>query len=467
MVALLLSQVALAEDPPFPDTAIDSGPSDPTNDNTPTFSFSSDPAGASFECRVDSDNPDDFAACSGPGDTHTTGPLGDGPHTFDVRAVDAASNPDPTPATRTFTVETTAPQTTIDSGPSGLTNDNDPSFGFHSEAGATFECRLDGPGAANGSFAACNSPQTYTDLADGDYTFRVRATDLAANTEQPAATRTFTVDTTAPQTTIDSGPSGVTADPTPTFSFSSEPGAGFECRVDSESFAACSGPGDSHTTAELADGAHTFEVRAIDAASNPDPTPASRNFTVDTTGPPDTTPPDAAIVKRPKPTIKTKKRQVKVRASFTSEAGATFECRLDGGEFKPCTSPYTVRVRAGAGKGTRHVIAIRAIDQAGNVGSPEKADFKVLRSPRLRESVAQRTVERALQRHGFARRVVKALKTDCRRRARDEFKCSFEAKFPGYSLKGRGSVRLTRKLTYRFKVKAQGERFNLTDKNER
>ena len=93
-------------------------------------------------------------------------------------------------------------------------------------------------------------------------------------------------DTTPPETTITSGPSGVTNDTTPTFGFSSsEAGSSFECRLDSGAFqGGCSSP---KTFGPLADGSHSFEVRATDSASNIDPTPALRNFTVDTS-PPDT-----------------------------------------------------------------------------------------------------------------------------------------------------------------------------------
>jgi hypothetical protein len=87
-------------------------------------------------------------------------------------------------------------------------------------------------------------------------------------------------DTVPPQTTITSGPSGATNDPTPTFGFSSsEGGSTFECRVDSGAYASCSSP---RTTVHLTDGSHTFYVRARDGAGNVDPTPASRTFRVRT-----------------------------------------------------------------------------------------------------------------------------------------------------------------------------------------
>ena len=105
---------------------------------------------------------------------------------------------------------------------------------------------------------------------------------LIAPARAPAAPTI--VDTTPPETTIDSGPSGTTTDPTPTFMFSSsEPGSTFECRVDGGSFTPCTTP---HTTARLADGPHTFQVRARDQAGNVDPVPAIRSFTVAPVTPP-------------------------------------------------------------------------------------------------------------------------------------------------------------------------------------
>src|SRR5262249_7134583 len=96
-------------------------------------------------------------------------------------------------------------------------------------------------------------------------------------------------DTTPPDTLIDTGPvaDSKTSDPTPTFtSHAPEPGSPFECSLDTgpPSSGPCSGPEAAHTPASpLADGTYTFRVRATDAASNADSSPATRTFTVDTT----------------------------------------------------------------------------------------------------------------------------------------------------------------------------------------
>ncbi len=256
-----------------PNTTIDSGPSGTTNDQTPSFAFSASEPGSSFACRIDSGP---YAPCSSP---LTTGALADGPHTLSVRATDAAGNPDPTPASRSFTVDATPPNTTIDSGPSGTTNDQTPSFAFSaSEPGSSFACRID-----SGPYAPCSSPLTTGALADGPHTLSVRATDAAGNPDPTPASRSFTVDATPPNTTIDSGPSGTTNDQTPSFAFSAtKPGSSFACRIDSGPYAPCRSP---YTASRLADGPHTFSVRATDASGNVDPTPASRRFKVDTTAP--------------------------------------------------------------------------------------------------------------------------------------------------------------------------------------
>jgi hypothetical protein len=271
-----------------PQTTIDSGPAGPTNDPTPSFAFSSSEPGSTFQCRIDSES---FAACSSP---YTSAPLAEGSHIFEVRATDAATNTDLTPASRSFSVDTGVPASQASSPASANAaliavayTASDSGSGL-----ASVELWVDPPGAGGYSKAATDgSPAgsdsfAYTAAAgDGTYSFYTRALDKAGNYEAAPASAdsTTTLDTSPPQTSIESGPSGLTADPSPSFAFSSsEPGSTFQCRIDSESLAACSSP---YTAAALGDGAHTFEVRAKDGAGNTDPSPAARSFTIDTAGP--------------------------------------------------------------------------------------------------------------------------------------------------------------------------------------
>ncbi len=91
-------------------------------------------------------------------------------------------------------VDTSAPDTSITSGPSGTTNSSSAAFVFASTPeGASFECKLDA-----GSWVTCSSPKELTGLSEGSHTFSVRAKDAAGNTDASEATRSFTVDTTAP-----------------------------------------------------------------------------------------------------------------------------------------------------------------------------------------------------------------------------------------------------------------------------
>ncbi len=262
-----------------PDTQIDSGPTGTITTSQATFTFTGDPTSdtAKIQCRIDSEP---FADCTTP---KTFSGLSDGPHTAEFRAEDAVGNQDPTPASRTFTVDTTPPDTQIDSGPTGTTSNVSPSFVFSSsEAGSTFECELGDDG-----FSPCSSPKSYPDLSDGSHTFEVRTIDLAGLTDPSPASRTFTVDTTPPDTQIDSGPTGTITTNQAIFTFAGDPAgdtAKIQCRIDSEPFAECATP---KTFSGLSDGPHTAEFRAEDAVGNQDPIPATRTFNVDTT-PPDT-----------------------------------------------------------------------------------------------------------------------------------------------------------------------------------
>ncbi|MDA0164689.1 Ig-like domain-containing protein [Solirubrobacter ginsenosidimutans] len=329
------------------DTTITGGPNGPTNDTTPTFTFTGAGGAVSFQCRVDGAQ---FAACSTP---FTTVPLAQGSHTFEVRAQSAAGGVDNTPASRSFTVDTTPPDTNITGGPTGTVASTSATFTYTAtEAGSTFQCALDGA-----AFAAC--PAGYTGLAQGAHTFQVRATDGVGNVDASPATQSWTVDTVAPNTTINSGPSGNVSSTSATFTFSStEAGSTFQCALDGAAFAACPA---GYTG--LAQGAHTFQVRATDAVGNVDASPATQSWTVDTVAP------NTTINSGPTGAV------ASTSATFTfssTEAGSTFQCALDGAAFAACPAGYT-----GLAQGA-HTFQVRATDAVGNVdASPATQSWTV------------------------------------------------------------------------------------------
>jgi hypothetical protein len=83
-----------------------------------------------------------------------------------------------------------APDTTIQTGPSGIVSPANVSFTFTStETGSTFECSLDGA-----AYSACASPKSYSSLVSGSsHTFRVRAVDAVGNQDATPAERSFKV----------------------------------------------------------------------------------------------------------------------------------------------------------------------------------------------------------------------------------------------------------------------------------
>jgi len=181
-----------------------------------------------------------------------------------------------------------------------------------------------------------------------------------------------TGDRTPPETTISSGPSANTTATGATFSFvSSESGSTFACKIDGGKWSRCKSP---RAYTALAIGSHTFSVRAKDAAGNVDATPATWTWTIGTQAPPpveppaeetppaDTTPPDTTISSGPSGTT----TATTASLSFTAtEAGSSFECKLDSATRAGCTSPKALSALAVGS----HTFAVRAKDAAGNVDS--------------------------------------------------------------------------------------------------
>jgi hypothetical protein len=244
-----------------------------TVDRTVTLTWAANEAVVGgFLCSVDGAT---ATACGNGSQSFT---LPEGEHSIRVRAAkDQSGNDGPFTTAPTFRI----PDTALVSGPADFSSVTSPEFVFSSASGLTFDCSLDGAPFANCAAAVNDRGSTsFSGLADGSHTFRVRSRDGVAEFDRVPVVRTWTVDTVAPTTTLDptSGPGegALQAVNKETFRFSaSEPGT-FECRLDAAAFAPC----DTGITLErLAAGVRRFEVRTVDRAGNVGAV-AARSWTV-------------------------------------------------------------------------------------------------------------------------------------------------------------------------------------------
>jgi hypothetical protein len=249
-----------------PDTTLLDGPIGASNMTSASFSFISPDAGAgaTFECSLDGSP---FLLCLSP---QSYANLSMGVHTFQVRVRDSVGNYDPTPATRTWTIDATPPETTITTAPSGTISMTSASISFTADENeVTFECSLDG-----GGFAACTSPYGAMNLSQGAHSFAVRATDTAGNVDASPATAAWTVDTIPPDVVIASGPAnGDIVGPRVVYAFSVTEGT-VTCSVSGGAPVPCASPIGFNAAA----GAQSFTISSSDAAGNV--TTISRSFTI-------------------------------------------------------------------------------------------------------------------------------------------------------------------------------------------
>jgi len=246
----------------------------------------------------------------------------------------------------------------IASGPTGATSATSASFSFTVGArGDTTECSLDGS-----AYATCTSPKTYAGLREGTHTFNVRDRNPRLGAGNPA-TRTWTIDTTPPPApALTQKPAAVTSLDHATFAYTdAEAGVSWACRVDGHDWTSCTDP---VSWWGLHDGVRTFTVRARDAAGNVGAA-TSYSWIVDTVAPP-----------KPQLTQQPPNPSASSSATFAfadREAGAAFECSLDGGAYAACTSPQTYDGLSNA----NHRFDVRALDAAGNRSGVTEATWRV------------------------------------------------------------------------------------------
>jgi hypothetical protein len=284
--------------------------------------------------------------------------------------------------------------------PAPLGNQTAANFRFTGEAGAKLLCSLD-----QGVFAACASPRSYSGLRAGSHTFQVEARNAAGSTG-PAASYTWTIDTTPPAINVSfpadgdvyndkswsngcrggagacasaADASGIAAEEISILQRSSTRywnGSTFNSPT--EAFKAFTGG--RYPLSLLPDGLYTIRVRATDNAGNTTPAGAYRtvHFRIKTTKPPkpvfDSTPADPTA--SPGATF----------AWHDAASPVTYLCSADNGSFsptvpsqgrprRPCASPLSyVAQRTNNGV---HRFAVVAVDAAGNVSDAAEYSWTV------------------------------------------------------------------------------------------
>ncbi|MFT7580642.1 MAG: hypothetical protein ACI9MR_002315, partial [Myxococcota bacterium] len=248
-----------------------------TKASTVSFEFESNDAEA-FQCRVDDGM---WASCSSPFEAS----VGEGDHLFQVAAIDANDNVDPSPAICPWRVDQTRPNTTISIGPDDPSQSPTATFGFTcSEPSDEFWCALDarqeqpvGDNGASLSFVPCDAAEFFDDLDDGPHILSVYCVDEAGNRDLSPAEYTWLVDSTFPDTAYTDTPDSlVSPDDTNTFGYA-DPTNGdhthFDCRLDDGEWAPCDDGAFEAGALEI--GTHTLEVRACQRDIDQcDPTPA-------------------------------------------------------------------------------------------------------------------------------------------------------------------------------------------------
>jgi hypothetical protein len=90
---------------------------------------------------------------------------------------------------------------------------------------------------------------------------------------------------------------------------------------------------------------------------------------------PGVTVPDTRIAGKAKRKVRTAKKRARVKVAFSSiPAGAGFECKLDRGRFRRCSSPKTYRLERG-----RYTIEVRAVLNGVADPTPARVKIRVIR----------------------------------------------------------------------------------------
>lgn len=302
------------------------------------------------------------------------------PGLHQVRAtVEVEGLSSPPSATVTFTVDTTPPDTVVDTPAEGVTvTTRTPLISGLTEPGVDVKVSLDAV-LEGTSRADSQGRWTFTPsraLADGPYTVTARAVDAAGNEGPDSEPRHFSVDATPPAAPVFTSPTegSVLKQRQPTITGTADADSRVSVTVDGVPRGQVDvqeGRWSLTVSVELDEGPHTVRATATDAAGNTRDAFPDLHFRVDwkPPAPPTLTAPDAdALLTNPIPTI-----------AGNAEPGSTVRVSIDSedkGETlaDAVSGTWTFVLTRPLGEG-RHYVQASATDEAGNSSTPSEARF--------------------------------------------------------------------------------------------
>ncbi|MCP4543229.1 MAG: DUF11 domain-containing protein, partial [Chloroflexi bacterium] len=289
--------------------------------------------------------------------------LTEGLYSWSVQAIDHTFSGSPFATEEQFIIDVHVPDAPVLSSPTdtALISDTTPTLDWNAATD-------NGPAGVVGYNVQISTTNVYTvmapitqytptTLADGTYTWTVRAYDAVGNYGPYTDTWSFTVDTTPPNapTLVSPADSTVTNTTELTLTWGAVAGAaGY--MLDFDSSVIDVGNTTISTTGVLVDGTYTWTVASYDAISNTSTYTDTWSFTVDTT------PPDTSITAQPpNPDNDTTPTFEFTGDDFGGSGVASFECQLDGGSWATCNSPHITAILTDS----LHTFEVRAIDNLG------------------------------------------------------------------------------------------------------
>ena len=174
---------------------------------------------------------------------------------------------------------------------------------------------------------------------------------------------------------LDAAPSGAVASRTSELRFhSTRSDARFDCRVDNGAWQTCASP---LTLSGLTDRVHSVTVRSVAPEGWVELAPAATARWRTEAAPPETT-----ITEPPKPA------EAQPGIAFAADEAALFDCRLDGGEWGPCSdNPWVLPVLTGG-------FSLRGVPTARTPSRSARSMSPVAWSPSRRAGSSRSTARR-------------------------------------------------------------------------